>query len=99
MILSKKPLALAEVNALVPKSEEKTPIQDYLKKFISLSKEEALKLAEEIRALDNPKLKEENIAKIVDFLPDDLEDINKILVEAGLNEEESNAILKIVGKY
>jgi DNA-directed RNA polymerase subunit F len=99
MILSKKPTTIAEVNVLVPKGEEKKPIHDYLKKFSSLSKEEAFKLMEEIKSLNNPKLKEENIAKLADFLPKDLEDINKILIEAGLNEAESNAILAITKKY
>ena len=99
MILSKKPLTLGEVAVLVPKAEEKRPIDDYLKAFVALSKEDALKLMEEVRALNNPKLKEENLVKIADFLPKDQEDINKILIEAGLNEAEANAILEITKKY
>jgi len=99
MILSRKPLTLAEVNSLVPKSEEKKPIHDYLKKFIHLSKEDADKLLDELRALNNPKLREENLIKIVDFLPKDVEDVNKILNEANLSEAEANAILEIVKKY
>ena len=99
MILSKKPLTLAEVNSLVPKSEEKKPIHDYLKKFVQLSKEDADKLLSDLVVLNNPKLKEENLVKLVDFLPRDLEDINKILNEANLSESEANAILEIVKKY
>lgn len=99
MIISKKPLTLGEVAALVPKAEEKRPIDDYLKNFAALSKEDSLKLMEEVRALNNPKLKEENIVKIADFLPKDMEDINKILTEAGLSEAEANAILEITKKY
>lgn len=99
MILSKKPLTIAEAATFVPKGEEKTPMNDYIKKFENLSKEKALKLIEEVKSLNNPKLKEENFVKIADFLPKDLEDMNKILLEAGLNEEESNAILEITKKY
>ena len=99
MIISRKPLALGEVAALVPKAEEKRPIDNYLKSFVTLSKGDALKLMEEVRALNNPKLKEENIVKIADFLPKDQEDVNKILIEAGLNEAEANAILEITKKY
>ena len=99
MILSKKPLTLAEVNSLVPKGEEKKPIHDYLKKFVQLSKEDAGKLLGDLVALNNPKLKEENLVKLVDFLPRDLEDVNKILNEANLSESEANAILEIVKKY
>ena len=99
MILSRKPVTLAEVDALVPKGDEKKPIHDYLKKFAKLSKEDADKLLEELRGLNNPKLKEENLIKLVDFLPKDSEDVNKILNEANLSEAEANAILEIVKKY
>jgi DNA-directed RNA polymerase subunit F len=99
MILSRKPVALAEVNALVPKSEEKKPIHDYLKKFVVLSKADADKLVAEVRALNNPKLKEEHLIKIADFLPKDAEDLNKILNDVSLSEAETNTILEIVKKY
>lgn len=99
MILSKKPLSIAEVNSLVQKGEDKKPIHDYLKKFAVLSKEDAEKLIEGLRALNNPKLKEENLIKIADFLPKDLEDVNKILNEVSLTEAEANSILEIVKKY
>ncbi len=99
MILSKKPLALGEVTALIPKAEEKKPIHDYLKSFSVLSKADASKLVSELRDLNNPKLKEENFVKLADFLPRDVEDVNKILIEANLTEAEANAILEIVKKY
>ena len=99
MILSKKPITIAEVDSLVAKSEEKKPIHEYLKKFSKLSKKEALELIEALKGLNNIKLKEENLVKIADFLPKDLEDVNKILNEANLSEAEANAILEIVKKY
>jgi len=99
MILSKKPLTLAEVKELAANVDENKPIVAYLKAFSKLNNEKASKLAEEIKALNNPKLKEENIIKIVDFLPRDLEDLNKVLLDVGLTDAESNAILEIVKKY
>ena len=99
MILSKKPLTLSEVNALVLKGDEKKPIHNYLKKFVLLSREDANKLLDDLRALNNLKLKEENLMKIADFLPKDIEDLNKILNEVSLSEAEANAILEIVKKY
>ena len=74
-------------------------ILDYLKAFTKLSKSDAIKCSAEIRALDNPKIKEENIISIIDFLPSDAEDLNKIFLEVTLTEEESNAILTIIKKY
>jgi DNA-directed RNA polymerase subunit F len=37
--------------------------------------------------------------KIVDFLPENAEEVNKIFNEVSLNEEEINKILEIVKKY
>ncbi|MEM4259349.1 MAG: hypothetical protein QXS38_01120 [Candidatus Pacearchaeota archaeon] len=99
MILSKKPLTLAEVDSLVKKGEEKKPIHDYLKKFVVLSKAEADNLIAELKALNNPKLKEEHLIKITDFLPRDKEDLSKILNDVSLSEAEMNAVLEIVKKY
>lgn len=99
MILSKKPLTFAEVKSLVKNLDEKLILSEYLKKFNSLSNADATKLADAVRALNNPKIKEENIVKIVDFLPSDSEDINKIFNEASLSEEETHAILNIVKEY
>jgi DNA-directed RNA polymerase subunit F len=99
MILNKKPLMLAEVKEYVADLEENKVMNDYLKSYTKLSKDKAITLAEEIKGLNNPKIKEEHIVKIVDLLPQDSEDLNKIFVEAVLTEEESNAILTIVKKY
>jgi DNA-directed RNA polymerase subunit F len=101
MIISKKPVTMAEAASLAgeSKDEEKKPVHGYFKKFTNLSKKDADKLVDEIRAINNPKLKEENLMKIADFLPRDNEDLSKILNEVGLSEAESNSILEIVKKY
>ncbi|MEK6850135.1 MAG: hypothetical protein AABX85_01020 [Nanoarchaeota archaeon] len=98
MIINKTPLTLAEVKEYC-KDLENQGIHDYLKTFVKTSKADAVKCSAEIRALDNPKIKEENIISIIDFLPQDLEDLNKIFLDVTLTEEESNAIIAIVKKY
>lgn len=98
MILSRKALSLAEVKEYRKEGAEKKPIDEYLAKFGKTSKDKGKKIAEEIAALNNPKIREEHIVKIVDMLPEDAEDLNKIFNEMGLTEEEANAILAIVKK-
>lgn len=98
-ILNRRPLTISEAKSFVKESEEKKPIHDYFKAFAGLSLDKAKKLEGEIRALNNPKLKEEDIIKIVDFLPQDSEDVNKICLEVALSEEEINKILELVKKY
>lgn len=99
MILNKRPLTLAEAKSYVKASDKKSPVEDYFKSFVKITKDKADKLSEEIRALNNPKIREETLVKVADFLPRDSEDINKIFIEATLNEEETNVILEIVKKY
>lgn len=96
MILSKKPLSLAEVKELRKKADEDKPIDIYLGKFCKITKEKARKMAEQLVALNNPKIREEHTIKIIDTLPEDAEDLNKIFNEMGLTEEEANAVLSIV---
>ena len=45
------------------------------------------------------KLKEEHIVKIIDFLPETSEDLNKIFSDVSLDEKEINEILEIVRRY
>ena len=99
MINEMKPLTLAEVKEFVWEMEEKKELKNYLKKFGNLSKEDSLKLGEKIRELDNLKVKEEHIVKIVDFVPKTSEELNKIFTDVSLDEEENKKILEIVKDY
>ena len=99
MILNMKHLNLAEVKEIVKDIDEKKDVKDYLKKFGKLSKEKAEKLNEELRTLGNAKIKEEYLVKIIDFLPRDAEELNKIFHDISLDEKEMNEILEIIKKY
>jgi len=96
MILNKKPLSITEVKEYVKDVEGKEALVKYMKKFGKVSKEQHNKMKKAIISLNNPKIKEENIAKVIDFLPEDHEDVNKIFPEANLNEEEAKALVEIV---
>jgi len=45
------------------------------------------------------KLKADHIVKVIDFLPEDASDVNKIFSDVSLDENETNKILDIVKKY
>ena len=99
MIISTKPLSLAEVRSLATNLEEKKSFNEYLKKFCALDIAAGNKLNNELHALNNLKIKEEHIVKVIDILPRDAEDVHKIFSDVSLDEEEVNAILGIVAKY
>ena len=98
-IINKRPVTMTEVALNLKNVDENKPIHNYIKKFKSLDKQKSEKLVESVRALNNPKIKEEDIVKVADFLPRDSEDVNKIFTEVSLNEEEINSILQIVKEY
>jgi len=98
-VINRKPLTLAEIKSYSKHFEENKVVNDYLKTFTKLEKKDADKLVEEVRALNNPKIKEENIIRLADMLPEDAEDINKIFLEVSLSEEETNAILSIIKQF
>jgi len=99
MIIKSKPLSIAEVKEQIKGMDPQKPLVGYIKKFSKLDKKDAEKLSEEIRKLDNLKIKETHIVKIVDFIPKDPEDVNKIFTDVSLSEEEIKKILDITKDY
>lgn len=90
-----KPLSMTEAVRYI--DDEK--VKDFVKRFVKLKENDAIKLREEIEKLGNIKIKEENIAKIIDLLPEDNQDLAKIFNDISLDEDETKQILEIVKKY
>lgn len=99
MILSAKPLTLADVKDYAKEVDESKPTHAFLKAFAKLDSKDANKLLADLQSLNNPKLRESQLVKIVDFLPKDTEEVNKIVAEASLTEEEANAIVEKIKQY
>lgn len=101
MILDRKPLDLNEVQEIlkeIPDNEKKEQMGIYLKKFLKTKAEKAKKIKEELEKLDLLKIKNEHIVKIVDLMPEDASDLNKIFIDVSLTEDETNKILDIIKK-
>ncbi len=99
MILDRTPLNMNEVEEIlkdIPESEKKAEAEEYLKKFIKAKPGQSKKLKEELEALDILKIKREHIVKIIDLLPEDASDLNKIFVDISLTEDETNKILDVI---
>lgn len=99
MIISMKPLSLPEVKEMATNLEQNEALALYLDKFTKLTKEKAEAMAEELRALNNSKIDDSQIVKIIDLMPKDAEDVNKIFTDMSLDEKETNDVLDIVKKY
>ncbi len=99
MILDRTPLNMNEAQEIVKElsdSEKKQEMELFLKKFVKAKPAQAKKIKEELEKLDLMKMKREHVVKIVDLLPEDASDLNKIFTDVSLNEDEINKILEIV---
>ena len=100
MITEKKSLSVAEAGEyLGGKSTENTEMVGFVKKFAKINGKEAKELREKLEGLDLIKLREEHISKIIDLLPNHKDDLSKIFVDVGLDEDESNKILDAVKEF
>ncbi|MBU1129451.1 MAG: hypothetical protein KJ949_02350 [Nanoarchaeota archaeon] len=100
MIKNNDPLSMAEASAYVGKnSDSDTDLAGFIKKFTKMKPKEVAELKKEIQELDLVKVNPRHLSKIIDLMPEDKEDIMKIFVDIGLNEDETNKILDIIKKY
>lgn len=95
MIKEMKALSMVEAEQYLEDSE----LKPFIKKFTKMKKQDVEKIREEIEKLENMKIKPEHIAKIIDLMPEDSQDISKIFTDIGLDENENNQILEIIKKY
>lgn len=98
-ILSMRPVHLAEVQELAGDLESRPELRDYLKQFSKVSKKHSDELADKLRSMNNAKIREDSIVKVVDLLPRDSEALVKIFSDVSLDEKEINEILELVKEY
>ncbi len=95
MIKNMTPLSMAEVLEYIKgDGENKTEIKKFIKKFTNLKPEKAKEMRKKFEGLDLMKMKSEHIAKMIDLLPQDPENLNKIFNDVNLDEDETKKILE-----
>ncbi len=100
MIKNNKLLSMSEVIEYLKKTENSgTDIAKFIKKFAKLTPKEAKELRKKIEELDLMKVREEHIVKIIDLMPENPEDLNKIFVGVGLDENETKKILETIKEF
>lgn len=91
------PLSMAEASSYLREEDPQT--KAFIKDFTGLNTEEAKELKEKLNSLEFIKLNDKNIAKIIDALPTDKEDLAKVLIDVNLDENETNKILETIKEY
>ena len=106
MIHYREPISMTESleYAEDPKSKEEgkendADIKAFIKKFVKLKPEEAKTLREKLSKLGLLKLKQEDISKIIDLMPENQDSLNKVFTDVSLDEDESKKILDTVREY
>ena len=88
---------MAEALKYLKKDETgETDVIGFIKKFIKMKKGEADEIRKKLEALELMKMKSEHIAKIIDLMPEDKEDLNKIFTDVSLDEDELQKIIGVV---
>ena len=96
MIIKQEPMSLPEVREMAKENQE---LEKFIKAFVKTKAADAKKLKEDLEKLGILKIKPGDIAKIINLMPEDASDLNKIFVETSLNEDETNKTLEVVKKY
>lgn len=104
--ISETPLALAEVKAILHTVEKRdenlnflsNKAKEYQVLFVTLSKEKKDELYSKLTALTLTRLKEEHYCKIIDFLPQNLEELKVILQSypLSLSKKDQESIVAAV---
>ena len=95
MIKKTTPLSMGESLQYVKDSDTKA----FIKKFIGLNEKKSKELREKLVGLNLIKLNEKQISKIIDLLPEEKDEISRILSDSNLDENETNAILSTIKEF
>jgi DNA-directed RNA polymerase subunit F len=100
MIKKTEILSLPEVAEYVTNDKEKNAeLIAFIKKFNNFKPKEAKELKKKLNYLGIIKMREEQISKIIDIVSDSAEDLGKIFIDMGLNEDEKKKVLETIKEF
>lgn len=100
MIKNREPLSMAEaLEYIEDKKDSEADIRKLIKKIVKLDPETAVKLRGKLSSLGLLKLKKENISKVIDIMPENQDNLNKIFTDVVLDEDESKKILEAIKEF
>jgi DNA-directed RNA polymerase subunit F len=100
MIKNSTPLSIAEAQEYISGNEESNDkIKEFINNFKKIDLSQAKELRKKLEELDLIKLKSTNISKLIDLLPENKEELNKIFIDVNLEEDETNKILDTIKEF
>jgi DNA-directed RNA polymerase subunit F len=100
MIKSTKAISMGEATEyLDKKNEQDAKTLAFIKKFTDLDSKKAKEMRQKLEELNLVKLNEVYIAKTIDLLPENQEEVNKVFSDVNLDEDETKKIIEVVKQY
>jgi DNA-directed RNA polymerase subunit F len=100
MIKENTPLSITEsLEYMNSKNESEEKVKIFMEKFKKLDLKKAQSLREKIERMELLKVKDSEISKIIDLVPENKESLNKIFTDVSLTEEESKQILDSIEEF
>ena len=96
MIINRQPISIQEAKQFMEKDSE---MLAFANQVSEIDFKDAEKMFQELKGLNLIKLREEQIVKVVEFLPENIEDLNRIFAEVTLEEDEAKKIIDVIKKY
>ncbi len=98
MIKNRTPLSMTESLEYL-KDKKNVELKSFINKFSKLTGKEAKELKEKLISLNLIKLNDKHLSKLMDLLPEDKEELNKVLVGVELDEDETNNVLQTIKEF
>ncbi len=107
--VEEKPLCLAEVKEILDAAEKRdgelnflsNKAKEHIDAFITLAPAKRTELYKKLTGLSLTRLKEEHFAKIIDFLPENVNDLRVVLqaYPLSLPKKDQESIVAVVKEY
>ncbi len=107
-VLSKEPKTLSEVKNILKEVEierelnfRSSKTMDYVNRFVNIEDKDVSELKEKIEKLDILRLKEEHIVKIIDFLPESVDEFKLIFQGSYVtfSEDDIKEIVNVINDF
>jgi len=98
MIKESEPLSMGEAIENIDKTSGAETLT-FIKKFTILKSNEAKEMRMKLEKLGILKLDSKSISKIIDVLPENSEELNKVFTGLSLDDDESKKVIDIVKEF
>ena len=108
-VIDEKPMTMAELKEEIAKAKKKADEQgfraqkteEYLNIFVKTSAKKALEMKDELEKLKVPRLAENHIIKIIDIMPETVDELKVVMqgYPITVTKENMSKIVDVVKKY